>query len=518
LLVRQLGAGQTPDIYLRGGSVKAPFSFDFFLANSDKLVLKILLHYTGQQRGYFEDMLLGGESEVGFQLKEAASLQPLRFLNILRVSWSDISSVFCDYIFSGAATHLQYMSGNLQIPASWSCSEKIEQRVLCSQLLDELERHPSHWHGNRDAANVLAACAHATRDHETASRIVFLSIGFSNLPNESALSGEERDLINVGINMPRGQVVEALLIVSNGLVEHEIVWPELLEPTLRTFAKDDHPAIRALILRHLPSLLHFRPHFAWPLFDIAVGEYYLGIWCAAESCLYSFYAAESEKTKDKLDKLLAEAKGKDLETWGRISALSSFNDKSKFTKFIDSLKNLNSLEAWRGAATVWTHQGNINENREQCFVGITEGLLQDMPISENVAREVDHLFSTTSPPVVCPDGFIQIYFESVKQKASNGNPFAYHFDEWLNALSSFDVSEALDVVEKYATYLPNFENEGRYQFGDFTRLLTNLFSQAEEQEESDNGLMLRRVIALQDTFLTLGNSSVDAWLSAAERP
>ena len=52
----------------------------------------------------------------------------------------------------------------------------------------------------------------------------------------------------------------------------------------------------------------------------------------------------------------------------------------------------------------------------------------------------------------------------------------------------------------------------------FTQLLTRLFAQAEEQEESDSGIMLQRVVALQDTLMTLGMHSIDDWLKAIERP
>ena len=57
-----------------------------------------------------------------------------------------------------------------------------------------------------------------------------------------------------------------------------------------------------------------------------------------------------------------------------------------------------------------------------------------------------------------------------------------------------------------------------YDHGDnFTQLLTRLFAQAEEQEESDGGAMLLRVVALQDTLMTLGMHGIDDWLKAIER-
>lgn len=54
--------------------------------------------------------------------------------------------------------------------------------------------------------------------------------------------------------------------------------------------------------------------------------------------------------------------------------------------------------------------------------------------------------------------------------------------------------------------------------GNFTQLLTRLFAEAEEWEEADGGVMLRRVVSMQDELLSRGVSGVSEWLAAAERP
>ena len=47
--------------------------------------------------------------------------------------------------------------------------------------------------------------------------------------------------------------------------------------------------------------------------------------------------------------------------------------------------------------------------------------------------------------------------------------------------------------------------------------LTRLFAQAEEQEQTDNKAMLRRVVEGQDAHLALGVNDVNAWLKVVER-
>uniref|UniRef100_E6QXB9 AAA+ ATPase domain-containing protein n=1 Tax=mine drainage metagenome TaxID=410659 RepID=E6QXB9_9ZZZZ len=76
MLVRQ------PSIGMRGGIVSAPFSFEIFIGASDDGVMRLLAHYSGHKRD-FDDFLVGGNREVGGQLREAASRHPSRFLQLL---------------------------------------------------------------------------------------------------------------------------------------------------------------------------------------------------------------------------------------------------------------------------------------------------------------------------------------------------------------------------------------------------------------------------------------------------
>ncbi|MCS5958284.1 hypothetical protein LNO18_15845 [Klebsiella variicola subsp. variicola] len=68
----------------------------------------------------------------------------------------------------------------------------------------------------------------------------------------------------------------------------------------------------------------------------------------------------------------------------------------------------------------------------------------------------------------------------------------------------------LEYVRTTKAYLHDYNNN-------LMQLLTRLFAQAEEQEESDGGEMLYRVVVLQDTMLALGVDGVNTWLEAAER-
>ena len=92
----------------------------------------------------------------------------------------------------------------------------------------------------------------------------------------------------------------------------------------------------------------------------------------------------------------------------------------------------------------------------------------------------------------------------------------YGFDEWLNALSSFRPDKALFALERFLVHI-KLTKLYLYDFDEYSQLLTRLFREAEENEEADNGAMLNRVIAVQDSFLAIGVSGLDEWLRDAER-
>lgn len=507
-----------PDIGMRGGMVRAPFSFEVFLAASDSSVLNLLQHYNGYDRNSFDDFLLGGEREVGWQLREAASRSPARFIRLLAGSRERINDSFCDDIMDGVATYLAHRHGNLQTSDQWVPIEALDDTKLAQSLLDELERNQIYWHHNRAASKAIQSCSHVIETSRDASRIVVLAGGFSTLIAESSVSGDNVDLLTVGINMSKGHIAEALMIVASHLENSNEVRPEYLTPTLRQFATDDHPAVRALVLRHLPYLQSLNAELGWELFGLAMQSSVAGLWAMAEPCLYHAYHQRFEIVGPWLKHLLREGNGKDLETWGRISALAALSKKIDLQTFLTELSFKNESAAWRGAASVWTHLNNAQQHREQCLAGLEAGLSRSNVHAEAVARKFCNLFREATFPLSLPLMLIQRCFELLQTEAEPRRGDVYGFDSWLNATSHRDPEESLSAAELYLQYVRATKHHLFDHENHLTQLLTRLFAQAEEQEESDSGMMLQRVVALQDALLTLGVNGVDEWLKAAERP
>lgn len=504
-----------PDIRSHGGMVSAPFSFEVFLSASDSGVLNLLEHYNGHSDSLGADFLIGGEREVGWQLREASSRHPNRFLSMLPTYWESIPERFRDDIMDGVATYLDYRFGNLQTNETWLPVEDTDAPLLVGQILDELERHPKHWQQQRSAAKALEACANIVLDTQNAERIIFLAIGFEKLHEDGSITGDDVDLITLGINMVKGDVAEALMILVNNLQKHDVEFPELLIPTLRRFASDIHPAIRALILRRLPYLQSMNSELGWDLFHLAMRDA-KGLWKIAEPCLYFAYHNHFEIVRPLMIRLRSEGSDKDLKTWGRISALAAMAHHIDFTSFLESLNALDRTEAWRGASAVWTHTENYQRFRDQCLAGLTSGLNAGGSHAISVARSIENVFDANTMFISIE--LMRCWFSILEIDVENTNHRFYGFHKWLNMNSQIDPEQALTVTEIYLdyvrhtnTYLYDFENR-------LTQLLTRLFAEAEDREEFDHGAMLQRVVAVQDTLLSLGVSGVFDWLKAAERP
>ncbi|MCC4596020.1 ATP-binding protein [Xanthomonas campestris pv. phormiicola] len=506
-----------PNIRSRGGWVRAPFSYELFLSSSNTGVLRLLSHYAGHESG-FDDFLAGGEREVGGQLREASSLHPTRFLNFLHNYWEDIPKRFRDDIMDGAATYLAHRYGNLQPSGTWKPIEEPDASVLAGLILDGLERHPKYWLHQRSAAKALEACSNVIYDAQNSERLIFLAIGFGGLHEDAPIKGDNVGLISIGINMIKGDVAEGLMILANNLHEHGNEFPELLVPTLRRFASDEHPAVRALILRRLPYLQSKVFDLGWDLFHLAMKDAE-GLWKIAEPCLYYAYYSHFEVVRPLLSRLRSEGCGKDLKTWGRISALAAMARKIEFAKLLEDFRVLDRTEAWQGAATVWTNVENARQHREQCLSGLDAGFNSGATHAKAVAEQMGHIFSDKSALISVPIELIRRCFDAFKEDKDKERK--HHrlsgFHEWLNATSQRDPEQALAVTEIYLAYVNHCKPYLYDHENSLTQLVTRLFAEAEEREESDYGAMLQRVVIVQDTLLSLGVNGVADWLKAAER-
>ncbi len=504
-----------PDIIRAGGFVQAPFPFDVFLYSRDDTVLQLINHYSGYNRT-FDDSLMhtGGEEQIGSQLREAVSRQPTRFLKILSTNWNVIPWRFRDDIMDGIANYLAYRYGNLQPGNKWEPIESPDGSILANHIIDELEQHYSYWHHNKAASSAIKACSHVVNDTSNATRLIFLCLGYVNYQEEHIY--EERDLIFAGINMTSGHIAMAVIILANNLLENNIDLPELLAPTLLRFTRSKYKAHQALILERLAYFQSKEHDLGWKVFHAAM-RHPAGLWQYAESCLYYALRNHFDIVEPILNKMYNKANKKELEIWGRISALGSLSGHLEQSTFLNNLQVKDSIEAWKGAADVWTCSENIKQFREQCLTGIEAGL-KDKTYAVAVAHEMAGLFRKDNVIIFIPIKLIQLYFKVLERDTKNKSRDLFGIDECLNATSQHDPEYALTAAEIYLDYI-NKLNLDLYDYhNNFTQLITRLFAEAEEREESDKGAMLQRIVSLQDILLAKGVNNINEWLKAAERP
>lgn len=504
-----------PSIGIFGGVVTAPFSFEVFLSASDDSVIHLLEYYSTYKRTS-DDLFIEGTREVGGQLREASSRHPSRFLELLVTHWIDIAASFRDDIMEGIANYLAYRHGNLRPNGQWIPIEEPDAPALASQILEELERHPAHWWLNRSAATVLESCAYIIQDKQNAARLVFWTIGFGNLKEEIPVRGGSDSLLNTGINMRTGRVAKALMILVNNLQENNIALPELLPPTLCQFASNKNPAIRVIILLRLPYLQYKNPELGWKLFSLTIQDS-TGLWKYAERCLYYSYRDHSDKVLSLLDLIRREGSQKDMETWGRISALSALNGNIDFDMLLDDLKTLDIIEAWHGAGSVWTHPSNIKQHRKQCLKGIEAGLKAGKPHAMSIAKHMNKMFREDTPPITISKNLIELCINVCENDTEDKHRQIFKIEAWLNSISQRNPTLALDATEIYLAYIDRTKQYYCDHENQLVQLLTRLFAEAEEREESDDGAMLDRVVSVQDLLLSLGVNSINDWLRAAER-
>lgn len=505
-----------PNITSRGGMIGAPFSFDVLFSLSDPGILGILKHYEGHSELHDIDFLTGGEREVGGQLREAASRDPLRFLRLLNNYWPEIGNRFRDDIMSGVANFLSYRHRNLQPSSNWSPLHKVNDIEVAQHALRELEIHPLYWQDNSSASNVIEACAPLIDSSMDADRLVFLSLRFFNSKNDNPFSSENIDLITTGINMRRGHITDGLMRLATNLIKKNISLSDLLLSSLRRLANDSHPAIRALLLKKLPYLQSLDSQLGWELFEIAQEKGMGKMWKYAEPCLYHGYSKNFEKIKPILEEILRTGVDNDLETWGRISALAALEGKTSLPGLINQLTHIDNANAWRGSMTVWTNPQNITQHENSCFKGISAAISIASPDPSMLAQTIGNIFRVSEHSILPPNEIMARYFEVLRSHAPGKHHSFFGIDEWLNAIAQIDAQYALSVCEQYIACIIEL---GAYIFdheNNLAQLLTRLFYEAEEIEGVDQGEMLRRVIALQDLMLSLGVDGITQWLQKAE--
>jgi hypothetical protein len=471
--------------------------------------------------------LVGGADEVGHQLREAASRAPIRFLSFLNTHWRGVPDRFKEDLLDGCREHAEHLFGRLQYDKNrWQPRELPDGELLSGLMLDELERHPEFWDRKKEAARVLNVVAEMVKP-QSAERVAFHLFRFAGA-QESHMAG---NLITSGMNSSRGNIAEAAIRMSIACEEAQVEIPTLLKSAVGLFARDESPAVRSMIVRHLPYFISRKIDFGWTVFARAMEGASPPLWRAAEPCLYWSYHGQFSVVAPYLEILLAaamseshgnaeDAESEDdegeqstLGVWVRITTLASLSGHIAQDQHIQKLQGLSSEAAWRAAATVWAINAERQAHREACFVGLRAAM--QATSNGRIASLMHYVFRSQQPPVVVPQDLIAGMFADNRKPETHYHP--HEFADWLEATALVRPDDALAPLELLANFL---ERSKRilYDNGPIPRTLTALYREAEEREMNDDGNMLSRVVRVQDQLLAAGVHGLNDWLRAAERP
>lgn len=498
----------------QGGLVRPPFEYTVFLSVRSENILKLLHHYTGYERT-IDDFLIGGEEEVAAELREASGRHPTRLLEFLEIYFEDIAPVFRDAILSGISFYFSVMFGNMQKESEWEAIEHPNPIALTNRIMDEMEKHREYWHHNYSASSILEACSNVVEDPVIASRMTALCIYFIDYQEKQC--ADDTDLMTTAINTRSGNIASASMILINNLLKKNMAIPNDLQKIITKYTEGSYKPCKALILQRLPYTQYKDSLFGWKIFYTIMREDTDGLWRIAEPCLYHSYKKHFDTVKPILDRIYNEAKGTESECWGRIAALASLDGLLVSQTLYSQLELKRDLNAWHGAAQVWTNYENLISCREQCIDGIQVGLKQDIDIARTVANEITKIFSTDTL-VTLPTEILTQYFHIITNNSENNDLLSFRIGGWLKQHAERNPQYALKIAEMYSEYEKNRKNDIYDHKNNFTQLLTLLFKDAEELEQTDNGKMLLCVVELQDFFLSKGVSQMKDWLKDAERP
>ncbi|WP_436178449.1 hypothetical protein [Acidovorax sp. LjRoot66] len=505
-----------PQIHSWSGGVGEPFRTEDFALLEDASLVRLLVSsqsLTRDFRGTFQ--FLEGAVAVDRLLRAVASAEPRRYTKILIYSWTDLPNSCRRAILGGVSDYLLFRYGDVK-SASWRAKEEVSANELSELLMDELERHPSFWMNSCEGAAVIRSCASVSPENADVSRLLFLAIAQLKVEDPRVGERQDDDLVFTAINSDRGILADGLMSLTERLAEAGLEIPALIGPILMRLARDDHPAVRAVVIRRL-AYIHSKTELGWPLFDAAFSDDDERVWAHANDFLYYVTVSQFARSKPYLDRMEGSTVPEVLKAWGRLSALSVLGERMPRELLEQKLKSLASEPAWKGATTVWIANARNPQHASTCFAALEFTATQPSARQALLSR-LGRLFEPTRPIAKVPLSLFRAAYGEMSEISAAEANMPHQLDQWLCSLAEIDPDSALDFAEIAANLCKAIDRSMFYDVSHLGTLLTSLFREAEERESYDGQAMLRRVVKIQDIFLSLPMSSLGEWLHAAERP
>jgi hypothetical protein len=519
----------SPSIQSSGGIISPPFTAQQLLSLSDRTIIGLLNFYIdnpSNERRYQD--YIGGLCEIRSVLREAASLDPVRFISrILRSSNPILYTEHISAIVEGMGSHLRFRFGNSSSGSVWNPLEPLPDGINIAQnLLELIERYSIDRLGDDASCTALSGCCDIlVNDDECVDRLSLQLFWLykTHLHEDKEVISSNRSIIDTAINSISGVVSEAAMRLYNSRLELNLDIPELLTYLIQHTSKDRRLYVRVGILHQLAFTIYKQPELGWELFTDIFQEPQPRLWKYAERCLYNNYHDRFNLVSLYLERIFQEGMEEAGDSWGRISALACLSGHITQNLVFERLQLVADCEsAWKGVAQVFTANLHIPEHTNTCYTGILKILEVDkdrlhsgilVMISQyfskkiDIDREIDRenidckILSNLLEKILCIHNLAQLH--------------SFGISQYLSKLSRVNPLEALPLLELLARKLKEEADsawilEPKY----LIMTLKEIFAEVEESQDMD---LINRAIDLQDLFLELNINGIDNFLDKAAR-
>ncbi|MBF0583595.1 MAG: ATP-binding protein [Magnetococcales bacterium] len=503
-----------PEIWGGGGWVQPPISVEELNMLSGKGMIRFLRHYENFKPSYDHpgDWLIGGKESVNDVLREAASINPLRYMEIL--AEEDLEKGYVESIAEGVVSHVRYRFGNLQPANGWTPVEPLPSAALLARrLLNLLQWHPEWLWCGAIGARILEACADVlTEPEDTAQLTALFALSIYNPDPASVREQNDESLENQCINSARGIAAGAAACLAAKLLQSGSSLSMELISVLKQFAGDPVPAVRIGLLNAnlLAIIIHYQPSLGRDLFETLFREEQGALWDSAYHVFYYNYRRHFDWVEPCLERMCREAPDKSMDSWARIVVLATLDGHMTFETLMMRLRGKNSEQAWKGAAIVFWKNLVDQQCRTLCVRGLEE-LLRLKSMSDTLFPEMKRGFVNKKCHPYIPVPLGEQFVDRIEFKDNHCELGG--FFSWLAFLSEQDPLSALGLCERL---IDRLAGQGGCQMWDTEDLFVTLTRLSREADDGGDDSFIRRVCALQNNVLQLGIWRAEEWLQQAE--
>jgi Effector-associated domain 7/SEFIR domain len=519
----------SPSIWLSGGMISPPFTAQQLLSLSDKNIIELLNFYIDNPSNEHRyQNYIGGISEVRSVLREAASLDPVRFTSkILRSSNPILYTEYISAIVEGMGSHLRFRFGNLSSGNVWNPVEPLPDGINIAQnLLELIERYSLGRIGGDASREALSGCCDIlVDDSEYVDRLSLQLFWLykTYLHEDRHVVSSSDSLIATAINSTSGVVSEAAMRLYNRRLELNLDIPELLVYLIQHASKDRRLYVRVGIVHQLYFTIYKQPEWGWKFFTDIFQEPQPRLWKYVESCLYYNYHDRFDLVSQYLERIFQEGMEEAGDAWGRIWALACLSGHITQDLVFERLQLVADCKsAWEGVAQVFTTNLHIPEHTDTCYTGILKilevdkdrlpsGILvmiskyfpDEIDIDEKIDRErVDYkILNDLFEKILCAHNLNQLH--------------SFGIPQYLSKSSRVNPLDALQLLELSALKLKGEANSAWILDSEYTIMaLKEILAEVEDSQDME---LINRAINLQDLFLELNINGMDNFLDKAAR-